>query len=112
MEKKTTVIGTSTDMTWEQLHSIDDLNTVNEFLTDQQKACLLLAQESGSVLLQLLLTEGYTNEFAEADGFQLSLFGEWIDKHFSATSDDILMKCSYIAAMNSRGIDPFEPEAA
>lgn len=107
MEKKT-VIGTSTDMTWAQLHSIEDINTVNEFFTDRQKACLLLAQESNGSLLQLLLTDGYTNELTESDAFQLTQYAEWLDNHFSATSDDTLMKVAYITSMRNKGIEPFE----
>lgn len=104
------VIGTSSDMTWKQLHSMEDINTVSEFMTDRQRACLLLAQESGRALMQLLITDGYTNDLADAEGFHLTQFAEWLDNHFSATSDDVLMKCAYVAAICNKGINPFESD--
>lgn len=108
MEKKT-VIGTSTDMTWAQLGAIEDLNVVAEFFTDRQKACLILAQGSAS-LMQLLITDGYTNELTDAEGFKFTQFAEWLDNHFSKTDDDTLMKCAYIQAMRDQGINPFETD--
>lgn len=107
MENKT-VIGTSTDMTWAQLSAIEDLNMASEFITDRQKACLLLAQESGSSLIQLLITDGYTNELTDSEGFHLTQFAEWLDNHFSKTDTDILMKCAFISSLHNKGIDPFE----
>lgn len=108
--EKNTVIGKSTDMTWEQLGAVEDLNSVQEFFTDRQKACLLLAQGSVS-LMQLLITDGYTNELTDEEGFKLTQFAEWLDNHFSKTDDDTLMKCAYIQAMRDRGINPHELSA-
>jgi len=101
MEKKTTVIGTSTDMTWDQLDAIEDLQDVSEFLTQRQAACLLLAQYSDPVLLQLLLTDGYTNDFTKADGFKSTQFAKWLDEHFSDTDTETLLKCAYLASLNA-----------
>jgi len=101
MDKENTVIGTSTDMIWEQLHSIEDLNTVSEFFTPRQTACLLLAQNTEGILLQMLLTDGYTNELATSNSYQTTQYAKWLDEHFSKTDDETLMKCAYVAAMGN-----------
>ena len=101
MKTDNTVIGTSTDMTWDQLDAIEDLKDVSEFLTQRQAACLLLAQYSDPLLLQLLLTDGYTNDFTKADGFKSTQFARWVDEHFSETDTEILLKCAYIASLNA-----------
>lgn len=95
------IIESDTPITWEYLNTLEDFSDIFDFLTPRQRSLIMLADMSDSILIQMLITDGFKTKASESQQFTTIDYAAWLDAYFPDMSDEDLASCA-VAAYTQR----------